>query len=200
MPKGFIHPLILEHHKQTIAELLDQSLADFARDHATHFISYFRDKILVNFGFYDTNDVSLSIKAMVLSAESKVRLANNLPQRGEGWLAEAEMVRLLTLKFSPHKVTQQYSPLWLQGMRLDAFIPDLNLAVEYQGEQHFRPIIIFGGEQGYSETVSRDRLKKELARLNNVTLEYITFEQNMDSEITRISRAHLLKLNSRNTQ
>ena len=53
-------------------------------------------------------------------------------------------------------------------MRFDAFVPDFNLAVEYQGEQHFRPISVFGGEQGYSETVSRDRLKMELAKINSV--------------------------------
>ena len=102
IPQGFYSSAhVLEHHKQTIAELLDQSLADFTRDYATHFISYFRDKILGNFGFYETNDVSVSIKAMVLSAESKVRFDNNLSQSGEGWLAEAEMARLLALKFSP---------------------------------------------------------------------------------------------------
>ena len=46
-------------------------------------------------------------------------------------------------------------------MQLDIFVVGENIAFEYQGEQHFRPISHFGGNEAYLQLVERDKEKKQ---------------------------------------
>ena len=43
-------------------------------------------------------------------------------------------------------------------MQLDVFIPDLYLAVEYQGEQHYRDVYSYGEQR---VAASRDKDKRD---------------------------------------
>ena len=52
----------------------------------------------------------------------------------------------------------------------DIFIPKLNLIIEYDGEQHFRPIEIFGGETYFKRVQFNDQVKNEYATKNNIHL------------------------------
>jgi len=65
-------------------------------------------------------------------------------------------------------------------------IPKIDLAVEYQGEQHFKPIEIFGGEKGFQENKERDKRKKMLCEANGIRLEYINYDQDMLERIKEI--------------
>ncbi len=192
MAKGLVNSVILENHSSNLGQAIDRKLEEFQAVHGTDLISFYRTRILGGFGFYEGNEVSNSIRAILLSAESDVRQTAGLPQRGEGWLAESEMVRLLAEKFAPHKVVRQYSPDWLQGLRFDAYINDLRLAIEYQGEQHFMPIDLFGGKEGLTQTIARDELKRALSAQNGVKLCYITFEQDIEQETTRLAKEYLV--------
>lgn len=40
--------------------------------------------------------------------------------------------------------------------------------IEYDGEQHFKPIDIFGGEEGFINTKERDNIKNKFAEDNNI--------------------------------
>lgn len=50
-------------------------------------------------------------------------------------------------------------------MELDIFVPNLDLGIEYQGEQHYRPIDFFDGDKpiaaqkSFLDRVSRDQEK-----------------------------------------
>src|SRR5690554_576967 len=43
-------------------------------------------------------------------------------------------------------IISQFSPDWLSPQRIDIFIDECNLAIEYNGAQHYLPIDYFGGE------------------------------------------------------
>jgi len=49
----------------------------------------------------------------------------------------------------------------------------LNLAIEYQGAQHFSPVAIFGGDAGLAQARERDELKKTLCEQNGTALVYV---------------------------
>lgn len=49
--------------------------------------------------------------------------------------------------------------------------------IEYQGEQHFKPIPFFGGEVRFHEQELRDEIKKDFCQKNNIPLLTISFEQ-----------------------
>lgn len=42
--------------------------------------------------------------------------------------------------------------------------------IEYDGEQHFKPVDYFGGEDGYRQTVYRDEIKNQYCKNNNIPL------------------------------
>jgi hypothetical protein len=44
-------------------------------------------------------------------------------------------------------------------MEFDFFLPDYNTFIEYDGEQHFKPIDFFGGESSYNKQKLNDEKK-----------------------------------------
>ena len=78
---------------------------------------------------------------------------------------------------------------WLGKQTLDFYLPDYNIAIECQGEQHYK-VIDFSGknikraEKEYEDTVERDRRKLNLCNSNGVILYYFTkkkFVKNIDN-------------------
>lgn len=62
-------------------------------------------------------------------------------------------------------------------MSYDIFIQELNVAIEYQGQQHFEPIEYFGGVNAFEKTKIRDKEKKELSDKHNIKLIYINYDE-----------------------
>lgn len=52
-------------------------------------------------------------------------------------------------------------------LHYDFYLPDTNILIEYQGEQHYRPINLFGGEEKFRLQVSHDEMKRNFAKDNN---------------------------------
>lgn len=61
---------------------------------------------------------------------------------------------------------------WLGRQSLDIYIPQYNIAIECQGEQHFRPINYFGGIKGFKKRVELDNLKNKLCKENGIKILY----------------------------
>ena len=78
--------------------------------------------------------------------------------------------------FKDQRVLREASPEWLGRMRLDIYLPELSLAIEHQGVQHYRPIAAFGGDEGHARTVARDELKRQLCRANGVEVVDVRFD------------------------
>ena len=64
----------------------------------------------------------------------------------------------------------QYRSEWLGKESIDIYIPRKRVAIEYQGEQHFHEVSIFGGKEGFDETQRRDRLKRKLCHEQGIRL------------------------------
>lgn len=71
---------------------------------------------------------------------------------------------------------------WLKrisNLRLDFFLPDYNVAIEVQGEQHFNHSRLF--DDVYNDTLSsrteRDKLKKQLCKEHRIEIFYIAEKQ-----------------------
>ncbi len=76
----------------------------------------------------------------------------------------------------------QYNPLFLKKGKgqqtIDFYLPDLNIAIECQGEQHFKPIDFAGkGEewatQAFEKNKKRDDLKLKKCLDNNIEMIYV---------------------------
>ena len=64
-------------------------------------------------------------------------------------------------------------------MQLDVFIPSKNLAFEYQGQQHFEDVGIFGPSRVYQQ---RDDEKRALCAANNIKLIEVPYWWNRTRE------------------
>ncbi len=72
--------------------------------------------------------------------------------------------------------------------RYDFCLPELGILIEYDGEQHYRPVEYFGGIEGFKQIKERDREKTLLADLHGFKLIRISYRKFDDLEV-HLSRA-----------
>lgn len=101
------------------------------------------------------------------------------------WKNEAELYAITKILFPSFSIIREYSPKELQGLRIDIFVQELNLAIEYQGQQHFQPIKAFGGEDAFKKLQERDALKKRLCKDLGLNLKYFTYKEKISLEFVR---------------
>jgi hypothetical protein len=102
------------------------------------------------------------------------------------WKSEYELY--LNIKNSLNtQVLFQYSPKWLNKQVFDIYIPKFNIAIEYQGIQHYQAVDFFGGDKGYEETVKRDKSKENKAEKNNCKIIYHKYNDDIYETINIIN-------------
>lgn len=106
------------------------------------------------------------------------------------WCTEQVVYKLIKKIFKEYKVIYQHRPFFLKSsiggqMSYDVYISGLNIAVEYQGKQHFEPVEYFGGVEGYKENQRRDKEKKELSEQNGIKLVYINYWEDVNEMLIR---------------
>ncbi|WP_157487131.1 hypothetical protein [Leucobacter salsicius] len=114
--------------------------------------------------------LSARLRCIYIEAENSVRGRHGLPLRGEGWVGELELFKMLETRFERNKVVFQGRPAWLGRQSFDIYFPNERVAVEYQGAQHSRPVALFGGEQGFLRTQERDARKRALSEQHGCVL------------------------------
>ena len=114
------------------------------------------------------------------------------------WVTE-ELVYNLTKKiFKNYNVIYQHRPYFLKSsiggqMSYDIFISGLNIAIEYQGKQHFEPIDFFGGKIGFGKVKIRDAEKLKLSNDHGVKLIYINYWEDVNEELIRSRVEEIIK-------
>ena len=61
-------------------------------------------------------------------------------------------------------------------LSFDFYLSDYNCCIEFDGEQHFSPFDIFGGEDSFKIIKIRDKEKNEYCEKNNIKLLRITYK------------------------
>ena len=93
---------------------------------------------------------------------------------------ETNLFNILKKVFPSTKIIHSYYNAKILGKKeIDIFFPEYNIGIEYQGEQHFKPID-FGGygkeraTQIFEDTQQRDVEKKEICKKNGIKLFYFS--------------------------
>lgn len=63
-------------------------------------------------------------------------------------------------------------------LRFDFYIPNYNLVIEYDGRQHFMPVELFGGEEGFKIQIIKDGIKNNYCKSNNINMLRIPYYEN----------------------
>lgn len=85
-----------------------------------------------------------------------------------------------------YKYLRQKRFEWLGRQSLDFYLPKYNIAIECQGEQHFKPINYFNGQKGYKLTIERDKKKKQLCEEHDIKLYYINYDEEVETKLNEI--------------
>lgn len=104
---------------------------------------------------------------------------------GEGWVSETLLFNLVSQIYPNKLIYRHFRPDWLQNLEFDIFIPEQNLAFEYQGQQHYHPIKAWGGKKALAELQERDNLKRQLALANGVRLIEVAYTEPLTIEWIR---------------
>lgn len=94
--------------------------------------------------------------------ENIVRAEFGFKKVGERWTSETLLYYIVCKIYPDSEIHRHRRPDWLEGLELDIYIPELNLAFEYQGQQHFHPIEAWGGEEALLELQERDKRKAKI--------------------------------------
>lgn len=125
------------------------------------------------------------LKLNILKLENIVRKMHGYDEVGSLY-SEKYIFLTLQIHFPKLKIRTQYSPRWLGRQRIDIYIEEIQLAIEYNGKQHYEAINFFGGEQGLIETQKRDALKKAKCKEKGIELIEIRYDENIDKSIDKV--------------
>lgn len=120
----------------------------------------------------------------------KGRVSNHLSGQGcmrcKVSLGEEKIAKFL--EFNNVEFIPQYRVSKDNRYRYDFYLPDLGILIEYDGEQHFRPVDYFGGVTAFEETKRRDREKNEIAKCLGYKLIRVSYKK-FDTLEDHLSRA-----------
>jgi uncharacterized Rmd1/YagE family protein len=117
-----------------------------------------------------------------------VRVEKGLPKVNEGWISETRLYYSIKHAFEKLDVIHHASPGWLGRQHFDIYIPEYNIAIEYQGIQHSQPVDYFGGEEAFLKNQERDQRKKALCLENGCLLIYAYPESEHSEIINQITK------------
>ncbi len=72
----------------------------------------------------------------------------------------------------------------------DFYLPDINLAIEYDGEQHFNPVF---GDEAFIRTQFNDNIKNKFCDDNNIKLIRIKYDQNIEKKLNELCQKRKMK-------
>lgn len=103
-------------------------------------------------------------------ATNKYREKVGLKPEVGHWVQEQYLLDKVSSAFKKLAVIGQGSPSWLDGQRFDIWLPEINLAIEFNGLQHYQAVEHFGGHEGFLKTKERDEMKRQKCKENGVRL------------------------------
>lgn len=115
----------------------------------------------------------------MIEADNSFRRDRSIPEIGRGWVSEVALLDLVRTIWP--SAIHQWRPSFLGMQSIDIYVREINLAIEYQGQQHYEPVDLFGGEEGFLLAKARDEKKRALLNANKVLL----LEWPYDVQITK---------------
>ena len=120
--------------------------------------------------------------------ENKRRKKLRLPLIGEGWVKERELLNYVNNLFKEYEILKHCrEPLmsWKpRGLELDIYIPELKLAFEYMGEQHYKWIKFFHKtKEEFEAQQYRDKCKKKICKQKGITLIRIKYDEDLSEQL-----------------
>jgi len=102
---------------------------------------------------------------------------------------EIELLSILRRIFRGHKITKQFHVG--ERLRLDFFIPHLNLGLEWDGIQHSQKIEFFDKQKSLANRQYDDERKEYLCKKLGIALIRFDYTQKLSHEIVQMAINHI---------
>lgn len=97
--------------------------------------------------------------------------------RGELYISE--LLKSMKIEFiSQYKFSDCFND---RELPFDFYLPDYNLCIEYDGEQHYKPIEHFGGVTKFTKQQIKDNIKTNYCRKHHIKLLRIPYTTKLDN-------------------
>ena len=171
LPRKFPYPVITaEQQREVLMEILSQKDPIFK--------NYFDRNISPYISHKDYNAILPKMKQIYNDIYEQLIIDGKFKHK---WFNELNLFKIAKSEY-PDTI-YQFRSNWLGNQSLDIYIPDLNLAIEYQGIQHYEPVKAFGGKEKFEERLKLDNRKRQLCKENNINL----FEWKYDLEVNKLN-------------
>ena len=174
------------------------------KNEVEQYINSINNNVLLNKDDYKGNDiVNLNIKcgccgeifttSLVGYQAGKIMCSKCSSKISRGELSIKNVLDLYNVNYK-----QEY---WFFECRdkhplpFDFYLPDYNICIEYQGEQHYKPVSRFGGEESFSSLIYHDQIKRNYCINNNICLIEIPHWEYKNIEHILIEKLNLNKFN-----
>jgi hypothetical protein len=74
---------------------------------------------------------------------------------------------------------------WMNGRELDIYIPELHLAFEFNGQQHYQPVEFFGGETKFKRQQELDDERRRMCADNGIHLIEVRWDEKLTAKKVR---------------
>lgn len=75
----------------------------------------------------------------------------------------------------------------------DFYISKWNVCIEYQGEQHYRPVEAFGGESSFRECQENDEIKRSYCRKTGIKLIEIAYWEDIREKLAPLLQEYQIR-------
>lgn len=129
-----------------------------------------------------------------IEKENKIRNLQGLPLVGEGFKNEMRLLFFIHKIFNGFEIMTHHRRWnkWSQtGLELDIYIPELKLAFEYMGKQHYNKDSfnalskINRTKEEFEYQQYKDRCKKRICKLKGIVLIKIRYDEKLSEELVR---------------
>lgn len=137
---------------------------------------------------YINTEIKIRHKCKLCGHQWSVKPGNLLAGKGCPKCGESHGEKNISRYLSANDITyiSQYTFDDCKDKRklpFDFYLPDLNICIEYDGEQHFRAIDYFGGKEGLQTRQLHDQIKTDYCKDNNILLLRIKYDENIEEKL-----------------
>ncbi|MDN6100762.1 MAG: endonuclease domain-containing protein [Staphylococcus equorum] len=138
----------------------------------------------IRLGDYKNNTTKFLMKHTLCGHEYMVKWAdfyrgNRCPKckESKGERKISNILNSLNIEYVTQKKFKECQ--YKRKLPFDFYVSNRNqkLLIEFDGIQHFKPISVFGGENGFQDTQQRDTIKNKFAKDNNIPLLRIPYTE-----------------------
>jgi very-short-patch-repair endonuclease len=73
----------------------------------------------------------------------------------------------------------------INQLPFDFYLGDLNVCIEYNGKQHYEPIVYWGGEKHLEYVQKNDKIKKKFCKAEGIKLIVIKYTEDVEQKLTK---------------